>query len=204
VRGCERADLAEDCLVAPERELGLEPGLERAEADVLEPLRLGGCKGVVLEPVERPPAPQLEGAVEPGDRVLVAALGERPLARLDHALEPVHVDRLRVGAQEVAATAARDLRAALAGGERLAQPRHVHLEVAPRRRALARPHRIHERRPRDDPVRVQDEQREHRGALARKGDDPPLVEHLRRAEQSVLHLAVRTRIHDSTTVMRAR
>ena len=199
----ERADLAHDGLVTTEGELRLEPGLERAEADILEALRLGGGEGVVLEPFERPPPPEVEPRPDFGDRRLELPGTERPLAGLDEVLETVHVNRLAIHGEQVPAAAARDLATALAGGERLAQPRNVHLQVAARRCALPRPHGIHERRPRDDAVRVQDEQRKHRSALAGQRHHPPLVEHLRRAQQPVLRVAIHTRLPTLPRVMRA-
>ena len=56
----ERLDLSDDLGVAPESEVGLEPPLERLQAELFEARNLGLRERLVGEVGERRPAPEVE------------------------------------------------------------------------------------------------------------------------------------------------
>src|SRR5581483_12332134 len=87
--GDERLELAGEVLVPPEREVGVEPPLERVQAQLLEPRALRRRERLGRELRERRPAPQLERGPE-ARRGLPGAPGVEALTRLrDEPLEAV-------------------------------------------------------------------------------------------------------------------
>ena len=76
----QRLQLADDVAMAAEREVGLDPPFERAEAQLLEPRRLVRCEGL-RELGERRPAPERERARRAAASPAGLLLGERPRGR---------------------------------------------------------------------------------------------------------------------------
>ena len=88
VLGDQRLELADQLGVAAEREVGLDPLLERRQPQVLEPAALGLGERLVRELGERRPAPERErlaqhrrGPFRVAVRERLAPLGEQPLER---------------------------------------------------------------------------------------------------------------------------
>ena len=100
--GCacdERLELGDELGVAPEREVGLDPLLERDGAELLEPRDLGLGERLVEEVGERRAAPERE-------RLAQRALGRRRVAALERRApllrepgEAVEVDALAARAR---------------------------------------------------------------------------------------------------------
>ena len=80
-------------VVATERQLGVDPLLGRDEPQLLEPVDLGAGEVLVGEIRERIAAPETKCRVERRERLGRPALGVRPPALFEQALEAVDVDR---------------------------------------------------------------------------------------------------------------
>ena len=159
--------------MAPEREVGLDPLLERHGAQLLEPSDLGLRERLVEEVGERRPAPERERLAE---RALggsgIPALERRPSV-LREAGEAVEVDALGCELELVARRARRDH-----GPERLAELRDVDLDrVRGGLGRVAGPERLDEPVDGDDAARFEREHGEERARLRPSeggGDAVPL------------------------------
>ena len=98
----ERLELGNGLGVAAERELDLEPLLERDEAQLLESGDLVAGEGLVAEVRQRRPTPEAERLAEHLRRLASVAVGEQPRARAEQILEPCRVERARLDAEQVA------------------------------------------------------------------------------------------------------
>ena len=173
----ERLHVADHRGVLPEGQPRVDPPLERVEAEVLEPGRLGLREGVVAEVGERRAAPQLERGGERGHRRGRVACVRR---LVDHALEARAVELAGTDPQDVPARArgqrlARRL-------EHLSQLRHVHLKRLLRARGgVLSPQLVDQAVARHDLVRVQQEDGQQRALLgAPKADGAVPQAHLER------------------------
>ena len=119
----------------------------------------------VRELGKRFPAPQAQALLQQPGRLGRAAFRQGPLARLDLLLEADQIERPRFDAQQVAA-AAPDQHLALAyRGEGLAQPREVHVQAVLAPGCPLTPHVGQQAAARDNLVRVQHKNRQHRALL---------------------------------------
>ena len=165
--GDERLELRHELRMLPEREVGVDPPLDRQQVQLLEARDRRLRERLVGEIGERGPAPERERlAQQLGGR---GGIGRAGL--LDEALEAVDVELLGVE-PERRSRARRVTRQRGAGAERLAQPRDARLE---RRRTLlrrlARPQLLDQPVRRDDLVRV--EEQEARAGCAAAGRAAP-------------------------------
>ena len=104
----QRLQLADQLRVAAEREVGLDPLLQRRQPQILQPAGLDARERLLVELGQRRPAPQRERLAQQPRR----ARGLGRCARLgDEPLEPLQVDRLRL-----------DLRAGSRAGASRASP----------------------------------------------------------------------------------
>ena len=87
----ERLDLADELRVAAEREVGLEPPLERLQAKLFETWGLGLRERLVGEVGKRRPAPEVESLAE----ALRRELGRRRPRLLDERFEAKQVELVR-------------------------------------------------------------------------------------------------------------
>ena len=97
--GDQRLELADELRVAAEREIGLDPLLERRQPQILQPPGLDPRERLLGELGQRRPAPQRRAPRAAGSR---AAPGSAPRASRDEPLEPQQVDRLRLDLEHVA------------------------------------------------------------------------------------------------------
>ncbi len=139
----------------PEREVGIDPPLDRQQAQLLQTRDRRLRERLVGEIRERRPTPEPERlAQQPGSG---GGIGRGSL--LDEPLEAADVELVAVEPQDVAGRARDEQRGA--GAERLAQPRDARLQ---RRRArlgrLARPELLDQPVRRDDLVGVEEQERE--------------------------------------------
>src|SRR5581483_239289 len=183
----QRLELGRECRVPAERELRVDPLLDREQAQLLEPVDLGSRERLVCEIGERAAAPQRKPFLEPRQGASRIPAGVRAAALLEESLEPVGVELLRLELEDVAAGARADeLRVA----ERLAQPRDLVVEavVCVAGRPL-RPELVEEAVARDDLVRMEEQDRQERALLRPSdGDDALAVPGLERAEKPELQL----------------
>ncbi len=187
VRRDERVQLLEDVRVMPEGEVGLDPVLERREAQLLEPI--GGLRRERLADEIR------EGRSAPlGERVpqQLRTAGEiarrdRPAARGRAGLEAEEIERRGRRFEEISGLARLDGRRP----ERLAEPRHVDLHGGGgRRRRILPPQLVDDPVGGHDPVGVEEEQREDRSLPhPAEGHTSRAVAHFEWAEQQELHRA---------------
>ena len=184
VRVDERAELGDQPLVPPQRQVRLDALLEDGEAQLLEALGLAGGERLEHDALERPAAPEREGFAEPlsGGGGIVLQAGA-PLGR--ERLEARRVEAARIQAGEVAARRRDDH----VGPQGLAQPADValhHLGRA-RDRRLA-PELVDQPRRRDGLVGVQQEDREQRPLLGRAElQGPPAGRDLERPQDEEIH-----------------
>jgi hypothetical protein len=175
----ECLQLGHELGVTTERELGIEPAFERVEPESLETdgrrdHRLVGQVG------ERRPAPERKCIAQ-------QSCGLARLARsgfLDEPAKAFEIELVPLDAHEVPRRARHDPLAELAP-----QPQDVVLQRRERSgRRLVSPDAVDQPLGRDDLVRVEQEQREHRTPLRASERHAPLaVEHLERTEDPELH-----------------
>ena len=162
VLGDQRLELGHDGVVIAEREVSVDALLERDDAKLFEPARLGFGIRLVRDLGVRRPAPQRERVVqEPGAvrGLAIACVAQRRL-------EPGRVDLPRVGAQHVTGRA-RDQHVL---AEQPAQLGNRVVERRARRaRRLVAPELVDDAIGRDDVVRPDEQRREER-ALPLAGD----------------------------------
>ncbi len=121
---------AKRLVVAPEREVGLRPRLERRETNVLESPRDRLRGEVVGQLVQRPAAPERERLVRGGACTLGRVLREEPPGVRHKTLGLEGVHRHGVGPEDVTAVAALDgcgVDARFA--QRSPEPRHLDVET---------------------------------------------------------------------------
>ncbi len=191
----QRLKLADERGVEAEGEIGLDPLLERGEAQLLEARDFRLRERLVREVGERVPAPQIEGVVEQFGGGRRISGGGRPRSLAELMLEALRVEPVRLDPEQVAAGArqhdlARRSPCAL-GLERLAKLRDVHLERV--RRGLGRPRPpqvVDQAIARNHRVGVQQQDREKRPLLGRSERKRlVLVENLKRSEDPEIHLS---------------
>ena len=180
----ELLQLGDEPAVLAEPELRLDALLDAGEPQLLEPRDRRRRERLVGEVGERRPAPQRERLAQARRRALGRAVREGRAGVLREPLEPVQVERLLPGADEVARRARLDRRA-----EELAQVGDLALDLRDGgRRRLAPVEVVGEAVDRDDPVRAQQQDRQHRALTrAAKADGRPGgVDDLERAEDAEL------------------
>src|SRR5262245_5099759 len=156
--GDERFQLANELSLAAELELGVDPLLDRSEAQLLEARDLALGEGVVGEIGERRSAPERERLGQRRrTRRRVAAV------RSDGPLEAGEVELLGLDVEQVAGRA----RIQSLRREQLAQVGDIDLEGRPRRlRGALAPEAVDQRVAGNDLVRMQEENREQGALLA--------------------------------------
>ena len=102
VLGDECLELADQLIVAPEREVGVDPKLDRCQPDLVEPGdgRLG--EALVGEVSERPAPPERQRVAEPLRRVGCQAASEQAPSLVHQPLEAVEIERIGLDADDVA------------------------------------------------------------------------------------------------------
>ena len=170
MRGHQRFQLRDELRPAAGRELRLHPRLERAQPQLLQPLRLGAAERQVEQVGPRRAAPQRE-------RLRGMLAGQR--------LELGHVELARLHAQGVAPRGPGQPVVA----EQLAQPVDVRVErLRGARRQPLRPQRLEQLAAGHDAVRVQQQQRQQRPLLATPQRQRTVVRgHLERPEHGKPH-----------------
>ena len=169
----QRLKLGDEGVVVPEREPCVHALLDRGHPKLLEALDLGPRERLVGAVRERIAAPERERLIEervglcgPAGRVRTPTLREQ-------ALEPAHVDPLRLDLERIPARARHEQ---LGRPEQFSQPRDLMVEAVARGsgRPLA-PELVDQPVARNNLVGVEEEDREE-GALLRTADrDHPLV-----------------------------
>ena len=184
--GDQGLELADEHGVAAQRELGVDPLLERGHAQLVQPCGSPSREVFLVEIGERGAAPEGERLGQerrPCRRIRAAGGRQQPL-------EAVGVDSFRLERQPVA----RSLRQHDVAAERLAESGHAVLERPRRRRRrpLA-PEIVNEPVGRDDFARPQRECGQQRALLpARQRNHALAVAHLEHAEEPNLHCLVVT------------
>ena len=189
VLGDQRLQLRHQLTVAPERQVGLDPLLDRHQPELLQGGDLPLGEGLVGELGQGRPAPQAQRPAKAR-----RPLGRRGPARLlEQAPEQVRIDAGRVDRQDVAGRDRSEDGSSLASDsgrlQALAEGGHQTLECRGRRwrRALA-PQLVDEPVRRDDLAGVQDQEREKRSpSPTRQGHRSTLVEDLQRPQDPELH-----------------
>ncbi len=176
-------ELGDEVAVASEREVGLDPLLERREAKLLEPPDSRLRKRLVGEVGERGPAPQ------PQRRAQLPRSDSRlrGIRLADKALEAKQVKLLALQRDEVARRTRNKQRTRVA--QRLSQLRDQNLQrSAPRRGRPLTPQVVEQPISRDNLARVKQQDRQQRPLLGTgERDDPVAVGDLKRAENPKLH-----------------
>ena len=197
VRGDQRLELGQDVLMAAEREVGLDPILERRQPQVLEPPDLVLRERLVREVGERRSAPEPERLAE-----AVGGRGGLFVARLlDERLEAGRVERVVLELKRVAGCMCRER--AVAEGP--AQACDVALDVlrGSLRRALA-PELVDERVNRDDVASTEQQKCQKRAWLAgRKVEGAPFPRDFKRPEDAEFERFAHTTNRRSTGVNRS-
>ncbi len=120
--GDEPLELPDQLGVPAQGQIGLDPLLERVQAQLLEPGDLALDELLVAEVGERRAAPQPQRVAQARGRELGVAVGERAPPVGEQALEPERVQLVRLQTQHVAGRARREQLAVAV--QRLAQLRH--------------------------------------------------------------------------------
>ena len=174
--------------MAAEREVRLDPLLQRDEPELVEPGDLGLGEGLVEEVRERRPSPERECLAERTlGRTRIAAR-ERRATLGREADEPMDVHALGLELEDIARSARHDgFRA-----ERLAKLGHVDLDgVRGGLGRVARPEALDELVDRDDPSGLEREHGEERaGLLPAERDWVSVLQRLQRPEEPELELRV--------------
>jgi hypothetical protein len=166
--GGERLEPTDDSGVLAGGEVGVDPLLERAEAQLLELRRVRPGEGLVGEVGQRRPAPQRKRLAQPRGRGRGIGVGRLR----DQRLKTGQVELGRPDVEHIAGRAGHQPAVA----ELLAHARDVDLDALRHRgrRRLA-PHLVHEALGRDDVVGIQQEHRQHRTLLAPAEREHPVV-----------------------------
>ena len=190
--GDELLQLADDVRMPAEGEIGLDPALERGQAQLLEPLDRRLRERLVGEVGERWPAPESEGLTQCLGRRGGLPGAERALARLDERLERVQVELARLDAEQVAVSARDQVgvrRAAVL--ERSAQLQDVVLDdLRGRRRRPLAPELVDDPIGRDRLIAMEEEKGEQGALLAAPERNLPFaLANLERPENAEVHVA---------------
>jgi hypothetical protein len=166
----QRFELADHLRVVAERQLGLDALLDGRQAQLLEAGDLALGEGLIREIGERGTTPEREGVSQQLGGALRATAGKGLRALVQQPLEACPVELVGPEPDQVPAPAREDhaVRARPTSAlERLAQARDVHLEAlgGAGRRVLT-PELVDQPVARDDLVRVQQQDRQHRALLA--------------------------------------
>ena len=150
---------------------------------LLEPLDIDARERLELQVRERPAAPQALAVPQHPGRASRVPLLERSPPLGQQPLEAVQVELAGLDVHEVAGRAREEDRV---GAERLAQPRHVDLErVARRRRRVLGPQLLDQAVAGDDPVGLQQQDRQQRALLRAAEREPaPVRADLERTEDA--------------------
>ena len=192
----ERLELRGDGRVTTEREVRLDPVLERRHAELVETSGLGLRKGLEGQVGERRTTPERQGLTQELRRALGALLRERTLALGEQALEPRQVEVAVPDPELVSAAGGHENRGGIALGatvfEHLAEPGDVHTNALHGSvgRALA-PECIDQAVDRDGLVHVQQEYRENGARLGSpEGERASVCEDLEWPEDAEIHHSV--------------
>ena len=194
VLGDKRFQLADELLVAAEREVGVDAIGERGEANFLESCDLCLCKGVEREIGERGSAPERERFEQRPSRQPRTPCAQSASALLNEPLKSFGVELVRLHPEEVAG-GPRDQKALLVASgaptsQRLAQLGDVDLDdLHGCRRRVTVPELVDQTINRDDLVSVEQQDGQQRSLLdATQGNLAPLRPDLNRPEDPKLHL----------------
>ena len=189
VLGDQRFELTDHVAVMAEREVGLDPPLERDEAELLETRALVSRERF-RELGERGPTPERERLAEQFSRLPGIALRERMASVGESALEPGQVELVVAHLERVARTPG----VQPWFGKRLAQVRDVDLHhLLSRVRNVLAPEGVDDPLAGERAVCVEKQNREERPLLAcRDLQRHMTIEHLQRAEQAKVHLERRS------------
>src|SRR5262245_23163940 len=162
----QRLELADELRPAPDREIGIDPVLERDQPPLLQSLRLSLRERLIEEVRECRPTPEGERGPQRLSRLLGPVRSEAPPPIPQKSLEPVDVELVALDMEHVSGRAPRQPPVA----ERLAQARHVGVERVSRcRRRTLSPQAVDQAIARDDVVGMQQQDREH-GPLLRPAE----------------------------------
>ena len=178
--------LCDQLVVAPEREVGLDPQLDRRQPDLLQTSdrRLG--EALVGEVGERGAPPQRQRLAQPLRGVGRQAAGAQTPRLVHQPFELVEIEIVGLDPDQVA----RRPRGQHVLRKRLAKSRYMHVKrlVGALRRVLA-PELVDQPVGGDDVVGMEQKHREKRARLGTaEGDLAAFVPHLERAQDPELHL----------------
>src|SRR5580765_545816 len=122
--GDQRLQLADQLQVAAEREIGLDPPLQRRQPEILQASRFRTCKRLVPDVGQRRTTPAPERLTEDAPRPPGSTLREQQAALLEKTLEPLSIEAARGEVEHVSGRA----RLEQVPAERLAQTRDVSVQ----------------------------------------------------------------------------
>ena len=155
--------LGDQFTVPAEREVCLDAPLQGREPLLLQPCDLGLRERLERQVGQSRPAPQTERLPKHRSGILGPCLRQRTLPPFEQPLEPVGVELARRHAQPVARRGAHHHRVI---AERLAQPRHMHLNSSNRGwRSIVPPQRRDKTLGADRLIRMKQQTRQHRARL---------------------------------------
>ena len=189
ILGDEALQLRDGGRVTSEREVGLDPVLDRAQPELLEPPDLALSEVLVRELGQCRPPPQAERLTKEIVRPRRVALLQRAPPFSRELLEPHEVEGRALERQAVAGRLR--LEQVLLGPERLSERRDVVTDdlAGSRRRSLA-PQVVDDPVGRDHLARVEQQKREERPMLrAAELNLPTFVDDLERSEHTKIHSA---------------
>ena len=195
VGGDEHLELAHHLGVAPQRQIGLDPLLERGEAKFVEPRDLGLRERLVREVGERRTTPERQADAQRLGGLCRSVVGQRPPSVIEGALEAVQVELARGDLHHVPVPAREQRSLRIAVAERLAELRHVDLDgLGGGRRRRPTPQVVDQPLARDDLVRVQQQERQERALTTPTEQDLAILRgHLEGTKDLVLHEPLRDR-----------
>ena len=181
-------ELGDDLGVPAERQVRVDPLLERVQPLLLEPRDLGAREPVARHVGERRSAPQPERVAQRRRRRVVVTRRARTARRLHQLGEPMHVELALGDVQDIALAARLDARLDVAA-DRPPQARHVGLHGLDRGgRRVVGPELVDEVVHRDDLLGAEQQQRQHRALRANAQIDRPLaVEDLKGTKDAEVH-----------------
>jgi len=168
----ETLQLGRDCIVAAERQIGVDPHLQGAELELFQPPDLDLGEGLVAEVGQRRSPPQSERLPQRRIRVIGVVARERAPSLLQETLEAIYVHLTGRDLEDVTVRARVDdvfsrLAYPRSCFECLAQARDMHLNVLDRARGRPlTPQGVDQPIDRDDLVRVQEQHRQDKALLA--------------------------------------
>ena len=128
--GGERLELRDERELAAERELGVDPLLDRRQTQLLEALHLDARERLELEVGERPSLPQALGGAQRLRRGGRIAGCERLAPRRDEPFEVLEVELARLDPEQVAGSAGNEPRLAAVAGASTLRSRETWLRSA--------------------------------------------------------------------------